>query len=143
MIKKLKVIVSFFLATVFIFTLLSSTKATEIVKKLKAVLDPLLGETDIADNVMEKEVTVRFLEEGASLTSGGPTDLAITGLSISPPFIVFGDTSTVSVFVKNQGDNLANNIEVSLYSLGVTTSNKIGLLKLRCDCLLTKFFWIQ
>ncbi|MBA7510420.1 hypothetical protein ES705_02404 [subsurface metagenome] len=81
------------------------------VRNIKAVVDGLPGETDLQDNMKEKEV---------SISSCGFTDIAVTDITLSPKFIVDSDTVTVSVRVKNKGNETARGIELVLSQLGMS-----------------------
>lgn len=97
--RKLAMVVTiFFLGVLTTFHISQVLGSVGTVRKIKVVVDGLPGEADIEDNMKEKEVSISPI---------GFTDLAVTDITLSPKFIVDSDTVTVSVEVKNKGNETA------------------------------------
>lgn len=80
----------------FSLTVVSASSAVSENIRLKATVNQLPGEVDIANNTRELEVTV---------CSQAFTDLAISDISISHEYVMANDTVSVSVVVENKGNN--------------------------------------
>ncbi|MDH5174811.1 MAG: hypothetical protein OEW43_06090, partial [Elusimicrobiota bacterium] len=89
------------------------------VRNIKAAADGLPGETDMEDNMKEKEISISPI---------GFTDIAVTDITLSPKFIVDSDTVTVSIRVKNKGNETAKGIELVLSQLGISEDGSIKII---------------
>ena len=110
--RKLAIVVTILaLSVLTTFHISQALGSSGTVAKIKVVVDGLPGETDVEDNMKEKEI---------SISPSGFTDLAVTDITLSPKFIVDSDTVTVSVKVKNKGNETARGIELVLSRLGIS-----------------------
>jgi len=81
------------LISVILLFFMSSIGYTET-RTIKATVDSLPNESDLADNKIEKEVTI--VEQGYN-------DLGILDITVSPAYVVIGSSINFSVGVKNYG----------------------------------------
>jgi len=118
--RKLAIVITIFVLgvlTTFHISLALGSSGT--VRKIKVVVDGLPGEADLEDNMQEKEVNI---------SPCGFTDLAVTDITLSPKFIVDSDTVTVSVRVKNKGNETARGIGLVLSQLGISEESSAKII---------------
>ncbi|MEM2240539.1 MAG: CARDB domain-containing protein, partial [Candidatus Bathyarchaeia archaeon] len=77
---------------------------------IRAVLEPVLGETDVADNTFATTVTVL-----------GVHDVAVTELTVTPTNPIVNRYCTIRVGIQNQGSYSESNVVVTVTVLSETT----------------------
>jgi hypothetical protein len=118
--RKLAIVITIFvLGVLAAFPISPASGSGGTVRKIKVVVDGLPGETDVQDNMKEREVNI---------SPFGFTDIAVTDITLSPKFIVDSDTVTVSVRVKNKGNQTARGIGLVLSQLGISEDGSIKII---------------
>ena len=87
--------------------------------EVKITVDALPGEIDVEDNVRGREVTV---------ISQGFADTGISGVSISPLYIVESTSVTACVAVNNSGTEMLSGVKVNFYRAGIEDEELVAIL---------------